>query len=324
MTPQVLNPLLQGLKCNPDPDKQTSRSSKRRKNDDKKSQGLVKATMENSDSDQDLVQDSVNDENCVRPVGGAAKRKRTKADSSLQIPAKEKLICGVDFGMTNSGLAFGVDTKAPESATCQKTYPGCSEHRSKVPTVIAYQQENQAHEVFSENDSSEIVESVFGFEVEKGMRRHAYFKTALDKGTSATPFDDPSLSSEAAESLLKRSRNRVALQAVKDCLLHLRKIFIKNLRLQVGNADDNVINRYILKTVLTHPAAMSLEGRANLRKAAVDSGWLASPGSEIILRSEAEAAAIAAFITYRSKFGAKAFTDAFKVWSENDRPNHIS
>lgn len=277
--------------------------------------------------DEEEDDDSVKQE--LTPTKTTPNRKRKRSTSPIPTSAKGVLVCAVDFGMTYSGLAFSDDKAKPSEVTCMNRYPGSREVRSKVSTVIAYSEENRDHPKFTAGGKTNADESRFGFEVDTRMVRHAFYKKALDNrdededeeeeaasidinadADTDADFDDPILEQESMARLLHSSTGPRGLQAIRDSLYHLYQIMMSKIAAELG---DDFLERYTLKVVLTHPAAMRLRSIAKLRARAEASGWTSTKDSTLVLRSEPDAAITAAFVANAKKFGAQAWLDAFQV-----------
>ncbi|KAK2743029.1 hypothetical protein FQN57_004985 [Myotisia sp. PD_48] len=94
-----------------------------------------------------------------------------------------KIIVGVDYGTTFSGVSYVSTTKSDiDDISVITSWPGVghnSETVYKTPSRIAYPDENP-----------KIKDIKWGFQVDSGMTSYSWTKPLLDKNTRAAEFDD--------------------------------------------------------------------------------------------------------------------------------------
>ncbi|ENH73324.1 hypothetical protein FOC1_g10008809 [Fusarium oxysporum f. sp. cubense race 1] len=136
----------------------------------------------------------------------------------LAVRNRTKLIVGIDYGTTYSGLSFALSNAADFKDIHPWTkYPGSSthiaEHCHKAPSWVAFKDENP-----------DLDENAWGYQIEPGMKTYAWTKlllddqalateaAALDAGFASRPIDRLSLITEpdaAAHMALKSSIHHV-------------------------------------------------------------------------------------------------------------------
>ncbi|RDA90600.1 hypothetical protein CP533_6927 [Ophiocordyceps camponoti-saundersi (nom. inval.)] len=195
-------------------------------------------------------------------------------------PVSDRLIVGVDFGTTFSGVA-AVYTSTPDDVEIIKTWPGGNGITSdKVPTEIAY--EANTSKSSSSSSISTSPTSRWGFQFRPDESRLRCIKLFLDR-SQKLPFY---VSHHDTAAQLKRF-NKNVVDAVADYLTHIH-----------GHTMDTLTRRYgesfmastKVEFVLTCPAVWSDAAKNTTLLAAERAGM--GSRREIQMVSEPEAAAV--------------------------------
>ncbi|TFB06033.1 Heat shock 70 kDa protein 12B [Trichoderma ghanense] len=200
----------------------------------------------------------------------------------LTIREKTKLIVGIDYGTTYSGLSFAYSNATDFKDIFPWTkYPGSSshgaEHCVKAPTQVAFADENP-----------ELEENAWGYQVEAGMRTCAWTKLLLDKSSLASAHDDPDLYLSQGMDILHLPKGRSAKDVATEYLRGMKRMFDTAVKEHLGaqNIDHLPIDFW-----LTVPASWSEKAKMLTKSAATDAGFATRPIDRIMLISEPEAAA---------------------------------
>ncbi|KAG4254400.1 hypothetical protein FPRO04_07779 [Fusarium proliferatum] len=192
-----------------------------------------------------------------------------------QTPVNDRLIVGVDFGTTFSGVA-AVYTSTPDDIEIIKTWPGGNGITSdKVPTEIAYD--------FPPNAPQGTEPTVkWGFQFKPEESRLRCIKLFLDR-SQKLPFYVSPLDTAAQ---LKRF-NKNVVDAVSDYLTQIYKHTMDTLTRRYG---ESFMASTKVEFVLTCPAVWSDAAKNTTLQAAERAGM--GLRSEIQMISEPEAAAV--------------------------------
>ncbi|KAF5615457.1 hsp70 [Fusarium tjaetaba] len=192
-----------------------------------------------------------------------------------QTPLNDRLIVGVDFGTTFSGVA-AVYTSTPDDIEIIKTWPGGNGITSdKVPTEIAYD--------FPPNAPQGTEPTVkWGFQFKPEESRLRCIKLFLDR-SQKLPFYVSPLDTAAQ---LKRF-NKNVVDAVSDYLTQIYKHTMDTLTRRYG---ESFMASTKVEFVLTCPAVWSDAAKNTTLQAAERAGM--GLRSEIQMISEPEAAAV--------------------------------
>ncbi|KFH41742.1 Heat shock 70 kDa protein 12A-like protein [Hapsidospora chrysogenum ATCC 11550] len=190
-------------------------------------------------------------------------------------PVSDRLIVGVDFGTTFSGVA-AVYTSTPDDIEIIKTWPGGNGITSdKVPTEIAYD-----YPASAPSGSEPTVKWGFQFKPEESRLR--CIKLFLDR-SQKLPFYVSPLDTAAQ---LKRF-NKNVVDAVSDYLTQIYKHTMDTLTRRYG---ESFMGSTRVEFVLTCPAVWSDAAKNTTLQAAERAGM--GSRSEIQMISEPEAAAV--------------------------------
>ncbi|KAF2462663.1 uncharacterized protein BDR25DRAFT_320566 [Lindgomyces ingoldianus] len=203
----------------------------------------------------------------------------------LQIRSRNKLLVGLDYGTTFSGICFILSNAADFSDTkpWHKWPGGPSEdcdYLQKAPSRISYASEN-----------ADLDHDIWGYEVEAGMVSYSWTKLLLDQSALPSEYDDPDLKKAAADGLMRLPPGKRPVDVVADYLTGLYRMFTQAIR-EIGLlADDELTLPMPMEFWLTVPATWSEEAKWATRSAAIRAGFANRPGDEINLIAEPEAAA---------------------------------
>ncbi|KAM3500197.1 hypothetical protein MY10362_006621 [Beauveria mimosiformis] len=174
-----------------------------------------------------------------------------------------KLIVGLDYGTTYSGLGFALSTAADFKDIITWTkYPGAfshsAEHSVKAPTRIAFAEENP-----------NLNCDVWGYQVEPGMRSCSLTKLLLDKSALLSDFDDCSVYDASTNDLMRLPEGKTAKELFGSM-----------------NLDELPVEFW-----LTVPASWSEKAKLLTKAAAIEAGFGNRAIDRVMLISEPEAAA---------------------------------
>ncbi|PKS06935.1 hypothetical protein jhhlp_005531 [Lomentospora prolificans] len=190
-------------------------------------------------------------------------------------PVEDRLIVGVDFGTTFSGVA-AVYTSTPDDVEIIKSWPGGNGITSdKVPTEIAYDTPAKA-----DVDAPPFVKWGFQFRPEESRLR--CMKLFLDRSQKLPFYVSPL---ETAAQLKRFNKNVV--DAVSDYLTEVYKHTMDTLTRRYG---ESFMASTKVEFVLTCPAVWSDAAKNTTLQAAERAGM--GSKSEIQMISEPEAAAV--------------------------------
>lgn len=187
-------------------------------------------------------------------------------------PVADRLIVGVDFGTTFSGVAT-VYTSTPDDVDIIKTWPGGNGITSdKVPTEIAYSLPPGALEPTVK----------WGFQFRPDEARLRCIKLFLDRSQKLPFYVSPL---ETAAQLKKY--NKMVIDAVTDYLTHIHRHTIDTLTRRYG---QSFMASTKVDFVLTCPAVWSDAAKNTTLQAAERAGMGTKASIQMI--SEPEAAAV--------------------------------
>ncbi|ORY17909.1 hsp70-like protein [Clohesyomyces aquaticus] len=202
----------------------------------------------------------------------------------LQIRSRNKLLVGLDYGTTYSGLCFVLSNAADfkDIKAWHKWPGGPSEHNEyleKAPSRMAYASEN-----------SDLDQDAWGYEVDAGMTSYSWTKLLLDGSALKSEYDDPDLEKAAANGLMKLPQGKKAVDVVADYLKGMHRMFQQGMK-DVGIlAEDELTLPMPMEFWLTVPATWTEEAKWATRSAAIRAGWASRPGDEVNIITEPEAA----------------------------------
>ncbi|KAH8807944.1 hypothetical protein F5884DRAFT_857504 [Xylogone sp. PMI_703] len=197
-----------------------------------------------------------------------------KLDVKVINPTQErKIVVGIDFGTTFSGVAWG--STHDSNINIIQQWPGLSspldKSSEKVPTQILYDKE--APGSFK-----------WGYQIKDDLPCHQWFK--LDLESSYKPEEKVPADRYPHPNNLHLDADHNAQQLATDYLAALKKHLMHMLQLQLGELQAKTI---LLQFVLTVPAVWNESAREKTLTAAEGAGLGAD--TPILLVSEPEAAA---------------------------------
>lgn len=124
-------------------------------------------------------------------------------------PVRNKVIVGVDYGTTYSGISFvvSVNTEARDVQVITD-WPGGvrkNEHLEKVPSKYAYAIENEG-----------LTQDKWGYEVEPWMISYSQTKLLVDENASETEFDNPHQQAQVGNELMRLPSHKTAHELACD------------------------------------------------------------------------------------------------------------
>ncbi|RFU79499.1 hsp70 family [Trichoderma arundinaceum] len=200
----------------------------------------------------------------------------------VSITERTKLIVGIDYGTTYSGLSFALSNAADFKDIFPWTkYPGSSSHSAehcvKAPTRVAFMDENP-----------ELDENAWGYQVEPGMKTYAWTKLLLDKSALMSEYDDPDLYLSNGTEIMQLPKGRSAKDVATEYLRGMKDMFDDAVKEHLG---AHKIENLPIEFWLTVPASWSEKAKLLTKSAAIDAGFATRSIDKIMLISEPEAAA---------------------------------
>ncbi|OCL13732.1 hsp70-like protein [Glonium stellatum] len=206
-------------------------------------------------------------------------------ESPTAVRSGPKLLVGIDYGTTFSGLCFALSTASDfKDVKPWTAWPGGpsenDEHLKKAPSRIAYAEENE-----------DLDHDAWGYEVEPGMVSYAWTKLLLDQAARPTEYDDPDLMKAADTGLMRLPPGKRAKDVVTDYMKGMYRMFTRALKNAGMLVEDEIALPMPIEYWVTVPAIWSEEAKWAIRDAAMDAGFGTRPGDTINLIAEPEAAA---------------------------------
>ena len=224
------------------------------------------------------------DDECT-PEELSKRNKRREKDKIKEEEAEEKrnrprLIVGVDFGTTYSGIAYTSNAAQDSEIHVLTNWSGGGKQNDvleKVPSRIAYATENP-----------HLAKDAWGY-LKGNLKAYSWFKLLLDDTAKPQDLDDPLLRQCAGQGLLKLPDGKTAEEVTADYLRLLYLHLMKCLKDAIG---EITVQETPITFVLTVPATWSPAARDSTRRAANTAGFESRPGDELTMIDEPEAAAI--------------------------------
>ncbi|KAH7135278.1 hypothetical protein B0J11DRAFT_156863 [Dendryphion nanum] len=221
-------------------------------------------------------------------------------DSVATTRACHRIVIGVDYGTTYTGVSYIYSTDAASSTIKDvhdiQNFPGAGRDANavwKTPSRIAYA---------SENDGCNS--NRFGFQVTPKMKSYSWTKLLLDQTARATGYDDPSLKKSEGEGMMKLPPAKCASDVATDFLKELHAWIISYLEKRIS---PEILAATPMEFWFTVPAIWSDHAKDATRKAALAAGFGSHGEDSIFLIPEPEAAGIS---TLKSLSDTGARTDA--------------
>ncbi|KAK8143159.1 hypothetical protein G3M48_007622 [Beauveria asiatica] len=193
-----------------------------------------------------------------------------------------KLIVGLDYGTTYSGLSFALSTAADFKDIIPWTkYPGAfshsAEHSVKAPTRIAFAEENP-----------DLGGNAWGYQVEPGMRACALTKLLLDKSALLSDFDDCDVYDASTNDMMRLPKGKSAKDVATEYLRQMYNMFDSSKKELFGSLN---LDELPIEFWLTVPASWSETAKLLTKTAAMEAGFGNRAIDQVMLISEPEAAA---------------------------------
>ncbi|KAJ4317355.1 hypothetical protein N0V84_007412 [Fusarium piperis] len=202
---------------------------------------------------------------------------------NFSIRQRARLIVGIDYGTTYSGVSFAMSTATDFKEIKPWTaYPGSASHRSehceKAPSLVSFADENE----------EESGRDLWGYQVEPGMKAYAWTKLHLDRSARASEYDDPGLKKAIGNGMMKLPRGRTAKEIVTTYLRGLNTMYqgVAAEKFGEGYLDNLPVDFW-----LTVPATWSDAAKQLTLEAAQDAGFASRTHDRVRLITEPEAAA---------------------------------
>ncbi|KAI8624521.1 hypothetical protein F5Y19DRAFT_453982 [Xylariaceae sp. FL1651] len=203
------------------------------------------------------------------------------------LETRHRLIVGLDFGTTFTGISFAMTTESLMVHPIDKwpAMDGSSITARKTPTQIAY---NQG-----------LTSRPWGYQVKHGCKNsYAWMKYHLDSAAAPSEFDDPLLAEEMQQGIFHISGVRTAEQITVDYLTEVLRFTVEHIGQELG---ENILRVTSISFWLTRPALWGFQAQQKLKKAVETAAKEAKfPGTrdldEFGLIAEPEAAAFAIIV----------------------------
>lgn len=205
---------------------------------------------------------------------------KVKEEEAEEIRNRPRLIAGVDFGTTYSGIAYTSTAARETDIQVLTNWSGGGKQNDvleKVPSRIAYAAENP-----------NLAKDSWGY-LKGNLKTYGWFKLLLDDTTKPQDLDDPLLRQCAGQGLLKLPEGKTAEQVTTEYLQFLYLHLMKCLENTIG---EMTVQETPITFQLTLPATWSPAARDSTRRAAKEAGFESRQGDELAMIDEPEAAAI--------------------------------
>ncbi|KAK7514986.1 uncharacterized protein IWZ02DRAFT_372593 [Phyllosticta citriasiana] len=209
----------------------------------------------------------------VTPDSGSSEPRARSATTEVA----HKIVLGLDFGTTFTGLAYGTTAGTSQDVEIITNWPGASLASQKVPSRIAYEEENMR-----------LSSDKWGYQVTGRMASYSWFKLLLDSNVDRTKFDDVSLLM-AYGGILQLPDWRSPRDVVEDYLGYVCEFATDFLAKRFTEENFRTIP---VEVWITVPAIWSDAAKDQTRAAAMAAGFGSRPGDTVKMITEPEAAAI--------------------------------
>ncbi|KIX10397.1 uncharacterized protein Z518_01479 [Rhinocladiella mackenziei CBS 650.93] len=220
--------------------------------------------------------------------------------TNREISVHHKIIVGVDYGTTYSGVAFATtNTLSWQDIVLVSKWPGNPDTAWKTPSIIAYA---------SENEKFKFPRNQYGYQVTQAHKQYAWTKLQLEGSIDRTEHDDPLLEHLYGTTFSESPNlppNKSAKDVVQDYLTEIYHYSMQYLKLRLGAP---VVDIFPIECWITMPAIWSDRAQQLTREAALGAGFGSRPRDKVKMISEPEAAALYAlkpFLTSAATFPLK-------------------
>ncbi|TVY34708.1 Chaperone protein DnaK [Lachnellula subtilissima] len=200
--------------------------------------------------------------------------------SQNQPTTPHKIIIGIDYGTTFSGVSYTTTDKSDiDDIHIISSWLGEPHAMWKTPTRIAYARENP-----------QIESNRWGFQVDPKLISYSWTKLLLDKNAAVGEHDDPALYKMAGSGMLQLPAFRGAAGVCED---FLREVYTYVSKKLVHEMTALTFDTTPMECWITLPAIWSDEAKDATLTAAKRAGFGNRIGDEVYTIAEPEAAAIA-------------------------------
>ncbi|KAF8848716.1 Hsp70 family protein-like protein [Acephala macrosclerotiorum] len=209
------------------------------------------------------------------------------ASAKVVLP-RERLIVGVDYGTTFSGVSYVTTVQRDvKDITVIRKWPGKPDAR-KTPTRIAYKEDNPRLEGIK-----------WGFQANTKVMSCAWTKLLLDRGSDGQEHDDPMLRQATGSGIFHLPKHRDAEGVCEDFLREVYEHVTQHIGMKIGQGLFDVTP---MDCWLTIPATWSDRAKASTKDAAKRAGFGSRKalGDCLSTIMEPEAAALAALKRYEA------------------------
>lgn len=219
----------------------------------------------------------------------------SKRSTQPQQNSRYRLVVGIDYGTTFSGISFvTTDKSSIDDVQVISSWPSNPNQSSwKVPTRVAYGKENPHKKNL--NPPKLPSRDAWGFGVGADMVSCAWTKLLLDSKSERMAHDDPYLQSAIDSGILHipdGAFRRAPKEVCQDFLAQLYAHMVEQVSAQMGG---DFLAATPMRCWLTVPASWSERAKMDTRAAAKLAGFGSKSGDTIDIITEPEAAAIATF-----------------------------
>jgi molecular chaperone DnaK (HSP70) len=209
---------------------------------------------------------------------------------STPLDNRFKIIVGLDYGTTNSGISYVTsDQKEADKIEVIRQWPNGPGTIGKVPSVIAYK---------NENTEDELTDDQWGFGT-AGLKSYLWTKLLLGKDSRTTLSRESDLKELYGKGFCTLPEGKTAKEVVTDYLRHLYNYLLERLK----RHDDRTYRITPMEFWITVPAMWTDAAKAATIEAAQAAGFGSRQMDSIHIITEPEAAALAVLMP-RVGFGA--------------------
>ncbi|OCT47560.1 Hsp70 family protein [Cladophialophora carrionii] len=208
-------------------------------------------------------------------------------NSVLFAAGAHRIIVGVDYGTTYSGLSFVTSNNTWEDIVIVSAWPGQRDKAWKTPTTIAYA---------NENTKASLTRNQWGFEVTRSLKQYVWTKLLLDKEVDTAQYDDPLLQQMYGSGFLRLPPGKSAKEVAQDYLSELYQYLMLRLEQELGSAA--LVQAMPMECWITMPAIWGNKAQRDTKEAALAAGFGSRPGDKVNMITEPEAAALYALKPY--------------------------
>ncbi|KAK1763089.1 actin-like ATPase domain-containing protein [Phialemonium atrogriseum] len=196
-------------------------------------------------------------------------------------PQLRKLIVGLDFGTTHTGISYAwSDDDEVMAVDKWPTANGALKTAQKNPTLIAY--------------LPGIDSMPWGYQIGAQSNICAWMKYHLDKNYPSTKYDDPGLTEAISTGLFSVERTKTPDEVTIDYLKEVFKFAVRHLTESVGALGSALLDVTTIQWWLAKPAIWGNQAQLRLQKivrTAADHAEFFRPEDEFNFVTEADAAA---------------------------------